>query len=291
MKNAKYHLYRLLRSMASPRLRRALAQSPITRQLREKWIRPRGAEEIVEGDVSFEGIRFRFAAPYPVFYHAESSGIEARISRLALSVLSEGATAVDVGANCGFLTLLMARCVGPGGKVFSFECHPPNYRILTESVRKNAIESYCEITTRPAAQHDEDPCITVDTVVIEQHQSQRVDFMKVDVDGGDYNVLLGAREVLSRFHPVVVTEMSSQQEDIYNLLREAGYTHFMDTANRLVTPQSWPENMIAATRPVSIPKRGFRAVASVASLWLTLAVSPWPLQEALAAVGQLSVRF
>lgn len=51
-------------------------------------------------------------------------------------LLSVGDTAVDVGANIGFMTAAMVKAVGPSGTVMSFEPHPAIFRALEENVSK-----------------------------------------------------------------------------------------------------------------------------------------------------------
>jgi transcription antitermination factor NusA-like protein len=60
---------------------------------------------------------------------------------------------------------------------------------------------------------------------------KRVDVVKIDVEGAEYNVLRGARATLTRFHPKIVLEVSPQElanmntkvEDLVSLIREMGY--------------------------------------------------------------------
>lgn len=46
---------------------------------------------------------------------------------------------MDVGANIGYFTLLMARQVGPGGRVIAFEPLPTVYSVLCENLRLNEL--------------------------------------------------------------------------------------------------------------------------------------------------------
>jgi FkbM family methyltransferase len=57
--------------------------------------------------------------------------IDPKISRICRRLLRPGDTFLDVGANCGLLSLVAARAVGPGGSVLAFEPQPG----LAESIR------------------------------------------------------------------------------------------------------------------------------------------------------------
>ena len=52
-----------------------------------------------------------------------------------------GMTALDIGAQSGFYTLLLSKLVGSKGKVIAFEPLPANYRLLDENVGLNGVEN------------------------------------------------------------------------------------------------------------------------------------------------------
>jgi hypothetical protein len=89
-----------------------------------------------------------------------------------------------------------------------------------------------------------------------RNRSEVVELIKIDVDGDDYGVLLGAQSVLKKFHPVVIVEMTNNESEIYNLLVDAGYEYILDMSGNPVNPLSWPPNVIAAMVPVHVPARG-----------------------------------
>jgi FkbM family methyltransferase len=53
------------------------------------------------------------------------------------SVVKEGDTVIDIGANIGYFTVLLARLVGPKGKVYAFEPDPRNCHLLQRTVERN----------------------------------------------------------------------------------------------------------------------------------------------------------
>jgi len=53
------------------------------------------------------------------------------------NILQEGMTAIDIGANIGYYTLHIAKCVGPQGKVYAFEPDPENHRLLVKNIEAN----------------------------------------------------------------------------------------------------------------------------------------------------------
>ncbi len=178
--------------------------------------------------------------------------------------LSAGAVFLDVGAHIGYDTLKASVRVGEGGKVIAFE---PNPRTL-EQLRANIAASHAaNVTVEPIACTDSEQMLTlydatpqgnsggsslslanadqthtgtvpsyavrgrpIDHVAAELGL-QRVDVVKVDVEGAEYLVLRGLRETLRRFHPKVVMEVVPAQlaslnatvEDVVSLMTELGY--------------------------------------------------------------------
>ena len=68
--------------------------------------------------------------------------------------------------------------------------------------------------------------------VVQELGIQRVDVLKVDVEGAELYVLRGAKDTLQRFHPKVVMEviprhlagMNTTVEQLFSFIKEMGYT-------------------------------------------------------------------
>ena len=145
--------------------------------------------------------------------------------------LPPGAVAVDVGANVGWHTLLMAGCVGVNGRVCAFEPNDSTRARLEAGVSGNGL-THVSIDPRalsdrcgwsgfsaPDAGHVWDgtghlvegsaeggvACVTLDAFVAEQGLD-RVDFIKIDVEGWELSVLRGAKATLRERRPVLVFE-------------------------------------------------------------------------------------
>lgn len=59
---------------------------------------------------------------------------EGLLSRTILACLQPGDTAIDIGANIGYDTLLMSHAVGPNGLVFAFDPEPENFSMLLRNI-------------------------------------------------------------------------------------------------------------------------------------------------------------
>ena len=167
-------------------------------------------------------------------------------------LLPAGGTAVDVGANIGFMTLHMATCVGKQGRVFSFEPNTWAFEKLRENLALNDMPqvvveraglsdhetrhekvlvpySYPLVGDRPWMR-DSIVLRTLDRY-LEEHPIERLDFIKCDTDGWEAHVVRGAEATLRRFRPAMLLEVNprglAEQNhtvpDLIRLLRDLGY--------------------------------------------------------------------
>lgn len=168
-----------------------------------------------------------------------------------IQYLKPGMVAFDVGANIGEISLLFSRFVGGQGQVHSFECSPNTFKRLNEIVtisnRKN-IKQNCiclsdAISTAELYIFDDDhaswntmanrplheygikikptsiqkvPTTTIDAYC-ESHNIQKIDLLKIDVEGAEYQVLKGASRMM-REHRIqcVIFEFGQTTFDMGN---------------------------------------------------------------------------
>jgi len=138
----------------------------------------------------------------------------------------EGMTVIDVGANIGYLTLLFCRSVGPRGAVFAFEPEPSNFEELARSIVHNQIKWCTPVNFACGASEKEvglsfglnghvqpdgagpPNChmVSLDSFVA-QRAIPKIDFVKIDVEGFEADVLLGMSKTIQRDRPVVYLEV------------------------------------------------------------------------------------
>jgi FkbM family methyltransferase len=174
------------------------------------------------------------------------------LTETLLRLIDHGDTAVDVGANVGYMTSVMAASVGPTGRVLAFEPNPHLVRLLAETTRR--WEVGCDVELRPAAVSSREgmatltiprgakndglahlgmpdaedvercdvQCVTLDSVL----GSAPVGVMKIDVEGHEAAVLEGADELLRghRVRDVVFEDHGEHPTVAFRLLTDAGYT-------------------------------------------------------------------
>ena len=79
--------------------------------------------------------------------------MEKLASNMSPQLVHSGMLTFDVGANAGYYTLLLARRVGPNGRVVAFEPNPINVAYLREHLRLN---KFCNVEIVEAAVTDTD---------------------------------------------------------------------------------------------------------------------------------------
>lgn len=171
-----------------------------------------------------------------------------------------GMITVEAGAHIGSETLLMAAMVGAHGKVYAFEPNPVVKKRLDINIRFNRFEQ--RIISSGTALGESNGTVSFyvkeehipnqglsskykfdeDVTQIEVTQQtlddwfvsngvERIDFLKMDVQGAEIDILKGGSEVITRFRPAIFaeaapsTQSDSRQslEDLYDILSVYGY--------------------------------------------------------------------
>jgi FkbM family methyltransferase len=173
--------------------------------------------------------------------------------------------------NIGYFSAIAAALVTQSGHVHSFEPMPHNFSQLEANVStfKWATTYRCAVGAHDghAIIHFSDreagwatlldfdivsePLQSQVDVVsldcwVQRHGIRRVDFIKLDVEGGEYHALKGAMEMLRCFRPTIVSEIKPGffTEQLYGLLFELGYNWIPFGDGILAKPLS-----VSATAP------------------------------------------
>jgi len=181
-------------------------------------------------------------------------------------IVKSGQVVVDVGAMIGYYTLIAAEIVGENGKVFAFEPAVDNYNLLIKNIEENGYKNIVPVQkavsnkvgttklylaqknkgdhriydTRNGRSHIEVETITLDDFFKDE---ERIDVIKIDVQGAEYVVLQGMREILRRnsnlkifveFWPMGLRRMGYSPEEFLNEFYKCGFMIYL--INEEITP-------------------------------------------------------
>lgn len=148
---------------------------------------------------------------------------------LMRTLLREGDTAIDVGANIGALTVPMAGIVGESGRVYAIEFDRDTFNILCANLALNGIRNVRPMNALVAggdsasvgpigggapnngaapnggtAQSGESDAVSA--VALDSLPLEACDFVKIDVDGGELDVLRSGEMQIERYRPFLYFE-------------------------------------------------------------------------------------
>lgn len=158
-------------------------------------------------------------------------------------LIKTGDTVLDVGANIGALTIPMARFIGPKGRMIAFEPQQLMYYVLCGNIAiNNLVNTDClQMALSKEAGTIQVPIVdisrkgnfggvslsknyevdikhkTVPTVKLDSCNLSSCSFIKIDVEGMEYEVLLGAKETIKKYQPYIYVE--DDREENSNKLR------------------------------------------------------------------------
>src|SRR5919205_919166 len=142
----------------------------------------------------------------------------------------QGDIVVDIGAHMGRYTIISSKRVGTNGKVVAIEAHPGNFEMLNRNIKLNQLTNviplnyavysketkvklylpeeesgytiYNTIMSNRAGTEDKFVEVNANTLdyllQLNQIREEQVNWIKVDVEGAEFEVLKGATNVLSK---------------------------------------------------------------------------------------------
>jgi FkbM family methyltransferase len=223
------------------------------------WFRGPICELKVHGRRFFVDLRDRVVARrlywFKVYEHEETDVVK--------TVVKEGMTVLDIGANIGYYTVLFSTLVGEKGRVLALEPSPYNFEMLGKNIEANNLANVVTLQRavsdqggevvldvsgsnfaahhlrRGDAQGEEAgdavrvPCVRVDDVVAERGLTP--DFIKMDIEGAEYLAVQGMRETMKandnvlmmcEFNPPAIEGLGGDPAGYLDALAELGFRFF-----------------------------------------------------------------
>jgi FkbM family methyltransferase len=154
--------------------------------------------------------------------------------------VAPGSWAIDVGANIGIYTLTLSRLVAGSGGVIAIEPSPSNFHRLTTHIEGNSCTNVCALQVAAGRENgtatlnvDVDPAfgaavsggaadvrpgrtVSVNVRAIDNIWTElgcpKIGFIKIDVEGGEADVVLGAERVIQSCRPIVLIEATTENQ-------------------------------------------------------------------------------
>lgn len=226
-----------------------IGKSKMLNGIRNKYLRPDNKSLIISEEVVWGKGKFQFCAPVKMALKAKKVGIESKLLRNSLKLIQdhkiEKPVILDIGANYGFISLAMQSNLTKDAKIVSFEPHPDIASAFQQSVTQNKMSN---ITIENVAIGSEDCDIQLNlygqssnilntnneligTTTIKQinldnylkSKNLQPNYIKIDVDGYELNVLKGLIDTITAFKPIMVIETNDDYK-VLEFLKKCGYT-------------------------------------------------------------------
>jgi FkbM family methyltransferase len=201
--------------------------------------------------------------------------------------LSPGSVVVDAGANIGIYSQFLAKCVGPAGMVHSFEpdlenfarlraalAGLPNVRVNRLALSDNTGDSRLYLSQQLNVDHRTYPTegetrrsVSIRSITLDDYfkPGERVDLIKMDIQGYELHALRGANRVLVdnpdimlllEFWPYGLKQAGANWEELVQMLRDLSMELMLVSARGLIpfdacdvrTDISWYVNLFASRR-------------------------------------------
>ncbi|WP_299457612.1 FkbM family methyltransferase [uncultured Microscilla sp.] len=232
---------------------------------------PEAYQTAPERTVTRDGVKFNLTLTdfmqWHVFAHLPDYSW-----KKAAEYLQDQAHVLDVGANCGAFSLKLAeeayRQKKQGTTIHAFDPNPYIVKKLEHNlslnprlqalVKVHAIGLGADNTTAPMAFSSTNtggarvmaqgeqgkvmvPVQTIDSFV-EEHQLESISFIKIDVEGYEPFVFLGAKQTIQKFRPAMYIEITDEwfkangysKEFIFEQLTKEGYRLLVETGHQFV---------------------------------------------------------
>ncbi len=180
-------------------------------------------------------------------------------TKILSKILKQGMTCIDIGGNIGYYVLLERKFVGTNGKIIAIEPLPQNFEYLNKNIKlhnfkniftfnfacgdKDCIADFyinkksngCQLVRDGAPPLDPSKGIFSKVQVkkldslVEELKLESVDFIRMDVEGYELNILKGVRKTLEKFKPIISLELHKRQlgvdgtKEFFKLMKDLDY--------------------------------------------------------------------
>ena len=191
-----------------------------------------------------------------VWYHRNADRWAKKEKNILGKHVEEDDTVIDVGANMGFITVIIGNMLGSDGSLYSFEPSEESFRKLEETIRANNLSDTVEAinkgcgskkdtkhlyhvssssglyTTKPDRNNNVYGREKIDIVSLdeffEEENTENIDIIKIDTEGYEYKVLQGSKSIIRNYRPLIYLELCNEYKESskksVNLLKKLDYS-------------------------------------------------------------------
>jgi len=174
-------------------------------------------------------------------------------TEIVKKIIKKGDVVVDMGANIGYYTLIFAKLVGDGGKVFAFEPEPANFDLLEKNLEINGYKNVVLVRKAVSIKtgktklyladdnkgshtlvnaNDNGASIEIDSIRLDDYFKNydgKINFIKMDVEGSEVDAIrdlssfLGKMDqikIMTEFSPLMLKKFGTKPEAYIQLLNE-----------------------------------------------------------------------
>jgi FkbM family methyltransferase len=214
---------------------------------------------------------------------------------MLLSFVRQGDWVIDVGAHIGSFSVPLGQAVGPTGRVFAFEPVPENFELLCQNVAQSGLvdvvtpvnavvtRSHSVLRMRRNPENtgdvsfwhsDGEEVSGVQQIGLDswwqgcRNKDRRVDLIKIDVEGMEYDVLCSGEKLIASHKPLVVFEvraggsvapysdpLSLALAKMGDFLAYRGYDLFVNLHNRNCTEDVFELAPLERLTPSQLPRQ------------------------------------
>jgi FkbM family methyltransferase len=189
-----------------------------------------------------------------IFQFLIQNDYENQSTKLFREKIKKNWVVVDLGAHVGYYSIIASNKLQGTGKVYSIEPDPQNYQLLLRNIHFNKLKNVVPLQVATADVSgvnflyfsDQDPTehrlvaskgkketkIKVKQDTLDNiFKNQKVDFIKLDVQGYEYKSLKGGQKIINKYHPLLLVEFweegllaaGDKPQTFFNFLIKNGY--------------------------------------------------------------------
>lgn len=210
------------------------------------------------------------------WYHGKSREQDTMV--IFKYLINEGNVVVEVGGHIGYISIFFSHLVGHNGSLVVFEPGTNNLPLITENMKNSPFLNHTirqvavgqkvgtatfyedDLTGQnnslvrdfdgfqnnsknsfvEARVHEK----TVDVTTLDlEFEDKAVDFIKIDIEGGEWPAILGAEKLIKTQNPMLMVEIQADRNDIFQFMKSCNYIGFNEKKIIITQPDKLNGNI------------------------------------------------